>query len=1123
MQLRIPYMRTRYLVELLYLTLLLPVNTQAQDSHYGSGNYFDKIKQITESGATPVKAGLKTNIESPVNVLTGAVSFDIPIYTVENGNYTLPITLHYETSGFKVVDIASNVGMGWSISAGGCITRTVKGKPDELYKVGYSSQGHVSDSIHGLLQTLKDREDLDTLNENHTLEDSIVFAMLLEITDNHYDPEPDIYSFSFAGYSGSFVYDTDGDIHLIPKQNYLIQKNTSGFVITVDNGDKFFFESGNAVETIDYMYNTPLFEKTSIFESAQYQDYFPNRYLFLYDPGEQMNTPITWYLTKIVLADSGKQIEFEYDSDDVRTYIGTDETYMMGQRYISRTQLEFESGHDWIVHRINRYKFAHVPRLRSITWNNGKIDFLPSFDYREDLNYLNFNSPVSFGGRSINKIAVSSMSGDQNEKDSLTIILNQSYFKDFHTTVPHPNGIPNDYRSYYKRLRLDTVEFLDSDNNILNSYVFTYNSKNAAKCPSRNSCELDCWGYYKPREENEIERQIIKPQLYYYEDGKDNPLYNSVYSVWPRSGNADPSCVLGGNDMTSDAIGSQEFTLKSILLPTGGQVNFEYERNDFYFDNQEIKGPGVRVKTVKYNYNDYQQPNERNSLTKTYSYRDGNHSSGRISSIPDLGQYQFLPELLYGAPTGGQCDAMDYHTARRFSTVTDMKGVSESLVHYTKITESVTNHDVNMGKTVYYHQLNFTAADSVLSVNNEVFVRKTECRKSHVHQMPQNVGFGTTIYTGRHLDASPNFTYPIVSWYSGFLTKKEHYDKNDCLLESTEYKYRLKPANDSVFYIQSKFLEKFVTAWVIFDHNSGEQYNIPAYQYDILWGVNYYKTGTRVLDSVINKRYDQDNGNLANTLVRTYVYNEHNYLNVEQTVTSGGDSIRQHYSYPCDYGSLQPSTLYQSMLNKNMQNSVIEQYASINGMVTEGIYYQYIIQGNGNRFIKPGRIFTLRTDTPLLSFQPSISSSGYDSHYELEKEIQYDPVSGNILEINDENAGTTTYVWGYNDSRIIAKIQNSSAIQVQNALTCPLAVLNGKTDTEELIGIFNTLRTALPQAMITSYTYDLFLNTLSVTDPSGRTLRYEYDAAQRLKLTRNADNSIVQQFEYHYKRRNNRR
>ena len=169
-----------------------------------------------------------------------------------------------------------------------------------------------------------------------------------------------------------------------------------------------------------------------------------------------------------------------------------------------------------------------------------------------------------------------------------------------------------------------------------------------------------------------------------------------------------------------------------------------------------------------------------------------------------------------------------------------------------------------------------------------------------------------------------------------------------------------------------------------------------------------------------------------------------------------------------------------------------------------------------NSFIKPEKLYKLRTTSPLSNFHPTVSQTGQDSHYELTNEMRYDHVSGNLVEVWDENDGKTTYVWGFHNSLLLAKIQNATDSEVRNALNCTIEALQEKTDTEELIGIFQALRAALPNAMVTSYTYDLFQNLVSITDPSGKTSRYEYDDALRLKLTRDVENNILQKYEYHY-------
>ena len=73
-------------------------------------------------------------VQSPEpDMLTGAVNVDIPIYTIESDGYSLPVTLKYHTNGIKVFDDPTPLGYGWTLQPALRATRTVYGRPDELY------------------------------------------------------------------------------------------------------------------------------------------------------------------------------------------------------------------------------------------------------------------------------------------------------------------------------------------------------------------------------------------------------------------------------------------------------------------------------------------------------------------------------------------------------------------------------------------------------------------------------------------------------------------------------------------------------------------------------------------------------------------------------------------------------------------------------------------------------------------------------------------------------------------------------------------------------------------------------------------------------------------------------
>ncbi|MBC7448413.1 MAG: RHS repeat protein [Hymenobacteraceae bacterium] len=63
---------------------------------------------------------------------TGSVNVSVPLYTLQVGEVALPIGLRYAAQGFKPDEQAGWLGMGWSLEAGGVISRTVQDLPDEL-------------------------------------------------------------------------------------------------------------------------------------------------------------------------------------------------------------------------------------------------------------------------------------------------------------------------------------------------------------------------------------------------------------------------------------------------------------------------------------------------------------------------------------------------------------------------------------------------------------------------------------------------------------------------------------------------------------------------------------------------------------------------------------------------------------------------------------------------------------------------------------------------------------------------------------------------------------------------------------------------------------------------------
>ena len=104
-------MKNRDLVLLLFL-VAYSINIHAQ------------IPGAPVAALTPNAAGLGLYGDIPVSLYTGTPDISIPLYEIKVKNYTLPITLSYHASGVQVDQHPSWVGLGWSLFAGGLITRS---------------------------------------------------------------------------------------------------------------------------------------------------------------------------------------------------------------------------------------------------------------------------------------------------------------------------------------------------------------------------------------------------------------------------------------------------------------------------------------------------------------------------------------------------------------------------------------------------------------------------------------------------------------------------------------------------------------------------------------------------------------------------------------------------------------------------------------------------------------------------------------------------------------------------------------------------------------------------------------------------------------------------------------
>jgi len=161
----------------------------------------------------------------------GQPSISIPLFELQGKGYNLPVSLVFYGGDVTCETEASSVGLGWSLMAGGCITTTVRGREDSFITTTSDAPWQFQDDY------------LSSMFQNPTERDVFVENMYSDLM-------PDEYHYSIPGHQGTveMVLNSQNQYYqkLYPDESYKLKKTTNGYIITDDNGTKFFFEDSES-------------------------------------------------------------------------------------------------------------------------------------------------------------------------------------------------------------------------------------------------------------------------------------------------------------------------------------------------------------------------------------------------------------------------------------------------------------------------------------------------------------------------------------------------------------------------------------------------------------------------------------------------------------------------------------------------------------------------------------------------------------------------------------------------------------------------------------------------------------------------------------------------------------
>lgn len=1103
---------------------------------------------------TPEAASLSKHVDIPPGSYTGVADFTIPIYTIDIDGEKIPIELQYTTTGIKVSEISSRVGLGWALNTGASLSQQVMGAMDKR------PEKPVLSNINNLTEPCQ-KGLVYPFNDPCGIALSAV-GLRSFAQEAVYDQLPDIYSYSLLNSSAQFIFDYSGTFGIPRPFNMTKIKpildygvKISAIEMTDDRGIFYSFRNHNLVGTIESISSCdPKIMPIEI-------DYQPN------------------YKIEKILFPNNKQVTYTYNKNTHSQYV----TSISEQDNIDRY---------WMPYDTISWPFDVLPPDRCVNSTQSMDRALTqiNFDEGKILFYYN-NDPKGF---------IENIRQDLNGEVYLTkvvvqdtnnhIVKDVSFIYDYFRSN---DPIPDLYENYsfanspdiFNRLKLTKVK----DNLSLAEYNLSYYGEDEnMSLPNRMSFSQDFWGVYNGKENNTPiptvkTRKLVDEKVTVYIGADKQPDFD--YGV----------------------IGN----LRKIKYPTGGYTEITYEADDYklfedvgpvygyqpeetelaymgsnwvYFTisgaspvfNNSIElydsesPPGVPIPVTGSTPRWELQRQNANGQYINFVGNSGHVGTGNIPREDEPGNYR----LRVYKP-------VDFKDTRIVTA--KYKWINEFIVTNSDVRKTgnirikqIVSNSVDAGKIIrkYSYLDSNTNQSSGINKGEEQFV----ALKYQEFDLPRTVqplgpgrymrylsrtnnpgwqintvrgkavGYGSVqeVYES-FLDPTKNYkkesifkndpsstlydpwnpiniSWPLNELDRGLLQSEELFNNNGDSIQKTTFDYdydfffnndaTMNPnpgTNSSVIArgleIQIKKINR--TNSTIIGPVGYYFFNKADFSINNMWIKNVKTTTTDFIN------------NTPSTITEKVIaYSnppQHTFPTIQTLQNGNGEILNsQHFKYAID----KPNSY---LIGKNMLSIPLETEVKKNGLTTiSKVETTYpISQGDA--------------DNKTSGFPLPISVSSLDLNTgNLSTEILYKKydLKGNILQYilkpdANENGIPVAIVWGYNQTLPIAKIDGATYDNLQNnplilamilASDADLSAIPGSDESALLLAEDNFRKDpGLANYQITTYSYDPLIGVRTVTPPSGHREFYVYDASGRLKEVKDINGVILKKNEYHYK------
>lgn len=471
------YASKHFKLKILFILIIFTQNYCTAQIYNSQLNHSYNIK-------SPEISSLEKFIDIPADYNSGLPTTTIPIFTIKTKRMEIPIFLTYHHDGIKVEEVATNVGLGWNLVAGGAIIREARGLPDNK---------HFFDTGRRAIE-----DQTFTVSAPSLVNDSGDMNIVNRYLEEQWEEyKPDIFKVQAPMLDGGAFYFPAYGINFVHEQKpYSIQYSMGG-------------SPGNPIDSFTL----------SSFQGVQYQFYTQETTInnqLGYTPS--LNYTSAFKLSQMKDLLFNEIVDFQYSQGAGFTSYFVSSSQSAGPSISNNC---FQSGtNDSFSQDVAAGNTVYAQRLDVIYFPKGKVQFI----------YGSLPSNVSGSGEKLNRVEIYSITGFTY---SLVKAVNFKYSNFQTANLAATWSTLSTYKGA-NRLKLDSIQ--EEYNGVLKPpYIFAYDE---TPLPYYHSLSRDHFGYF-----NGVNNESLIPykssNLSYEIGNISNSTYSQNLVVGRQSVNRD--------------------------------------------------------------------------------------------------------------------------------------------------------------------------------------------------------------------------------------------------------------------------------------------------------------------------------------------------------------------------------------------------------------------------------------------------------------------------------------------------------------------------------------------------------------------------------------------------------